>query len=202
MTSRSLAYRFSRQAFGTSALVGVLFLVVASGAAALETKTDRYTPFDTTGEIRSDLNVTDLSGECWTSSSILGRDGAWRCVTGNSLRDPCFESPIESDILICARSPWDTSVVRLEASLDYDDFWTWKGGSWALKLTNGTKCHYVTGATTAVKGRRLNYFCGKNGKGPYLFGNPDKSSALWRIRMSKSPSGRGMRRVGIRLVVR
>ena len=195
----ALASRFGRRTFSTAVLVSLIF---AASAGALETKTERYTPFNADGELRSDLSASDMSGECWTSSSILGRDDAWRCVTGNSLRDPCFESPIESDVLICARSPWDKSVVRLEASLDYDDFWSWKGGSWALKLTNGMKCHYVTGATTAVHGRRLNYFCGKNGKGPYLFGNPDRSSRLWRIRISKSPSGKGMRRVGIWLAVR
>ena len=190
------------RAVGAIATLGAMCLLAPASAAALETKTQRYTPFDGDGQIRVDLDVTERSGECWVSSGILGRDDAWRCLTGNLIRDPCFESPVETDVVVCARSPWDTSVIRLEASLDRDDFYSWSGGWWAFKLTNGKKCHYMTGATTAVNGHRLSYFCGKNGKGPFLFGGPDRSSGLWRIRYAKSSSGKGMRRVGIRTAIR
>lgn len=64
---RSRANRTIRAITG-SALVAALWLLVPATSAALETKTERYTPFDADGEVRSDLSVTDLSGECLTSS--------------------------------------------------------------------------------------------------------------------------------------
>ena len=55
-----------------------------------------------------------------------------------------------------------------------------------------------------MRGYRLNYACGRFGfaSARYLFGSPDKSRRQWRIRQARTPTGRGMRKVAIRVAWR
>ena len=45
------------------------------------------------------------AGNCWTSSIALPRAGAWRCMIGNGIQDPCFETAVVSGAVICGANP-------------------------------------------------------------------------------------------------
>jgi hypothetical protein len=45
------------------------------------------------------------SGECWTESIAVSRSGAWRCMVGNEIYDPCFSSAGLIDAVICDANP-------------------------------------------------------------------------------------------------
>ncbi len=44
-------------------------------------------------------------GSCWTSSIALPRAGAWRCMIGNGIEDPCFTTPEVPNAVICGTRP-------------------------------------------------------------------------------------------------
>lgn len=160
--------------------------------------------FTEAGSLAPQFSAVDEDfGDCPSESFVNGRSDAWRCFVGDHILDPCFETPEAEDVVACVESPWTKRALLVEAELDYNDrYLDARPGSWALELTNGKRCVFVSGASTVVAGRRLNYFCGKRGRGPYLFGSPDRSKPLWRIRMAKSSTGRGMRRVAVRIAWR
>jgi len=74
--------------------VGALALGACTGATATPTSGDgaagsvakteviAYQPGEPTGDPQE--------GECWTTSLILPREDAWRCMIENSIYDPCF----------------------------------------------------------------------------------------------------------------
>src|ERR1700676_5342266 len=50
-------------------------------------------------------NAPQREGYCWTQSIALPRAGAWRCMIGNAIEDPCFATPDVSDAVICGANP-------------------------------------------------------------------------------------------------
>ncbi|MEA2494936.1 MAG: eukaryotic-like serine/threonine-protein kinase [Thermoleophilaceae bacterium] len=168
-----------------AALLATTGLPPSAGEAS--TGQRHFSPFNGAGELKVSYNVRRRSGDCNSESFVDGRRDAWRCFVGNNILDPCFESPVEADVVACVESPWTRSVVRVSSVLDTRSrFQDQRGGpAWALVLRGGKRCVFASGATSAFHGRRLNYFCGRHG--PYLFGAPDKSHATWRIRAAKTP---------------
>jgi hypothetical protein len=77
--------------------------------------------------------------------------------------------------------------------------WPTDSPPWALELMSGERCVFAEGATSVVEGRRLNYTCSRS---HYLWGPPDTSHALWRIRASRNYEGTHMRRLAIRVALR
>jgi hypothetical protein len=200
-TSR-LVMRPMRRAARAAGVVAVVLASAAPGASAAEpTQRLRYSPFTAGGAANPALRVTPgFGGEC-NSASWLVTGNAYRCFHGHFLRDPCYFDAVaseraERDIVLCVPFPWSRSAVRLRAdTLEPSSPRAAGGPPWALALANGSRCGFATGASTAVDGRRLNYFCGRS---RYLFGSPDTSRSVWRIRMSRDPYGAGMRKVAIR----
>jgi hypothetical protein len=141
--------------------------------------------------------MTKRSGQCFSSSSADVRPDTWRCIAGNLLMDPCFESPIQNNTVVCVNSPWAKKAVKLHASLHQSDRFRGRTGPpWALELAGRRRCVFATGATSVVGGRRLNYFCSRHG--PVLWGTPDRRHAQWRIRISSGFTGRHMHWIVVR----
>jgi hypothetical protein len=180
----------------TLLVAGVLASVALAGQA---TKHFHYTPFDSSGQIRADLQVRSRSGQCFSSSDADVRSDTWRCIAGNLLMDPCFESPIHTNTVVCVGTPWDQEAIKLHAALHQSDRFNGRAGPpWALEIAGGRHCVFATGATDVVGGRRLNYVCGNGKPGAVLWGSPDRAHAQWRIRISSSFSGKHMHWVAIR----
>lgn len=45
-----------------------------------------------------------LEGYCWTASIAIARSDAWRCMAGNEIFDPCFESS-DKGYAVCNPDP-------------------------------------------------------------------------------------------------
>jgi hypothetical protein len=118
------------------------------------------------GGLRSGVQVAGrVSGTCFAASiADRGRPDAWRCISGNRIMDPCFQGAEGSQaILACLDDPWNPRVTVLtpngelpRAQANNADL---RALPWALELSSGARCVFLTGATTAVAGMRANYGC-------------------------------------------
>ncbi len=146
--------------------VGALALGACTGATATPTSGDgaagpvakteviAYQPGEPTGDPQE--------GECWTTSLILPREDAWRCMIENSIYDPCF-GEADAEAVVCGADPvaGETGfLLTLSSPLPAPEMGqTPEGQSWMVRLADGTLCGFATGATTGVDDKRLNYWC-------------------------------------------
>jgi len=182
------------------ALAVAVALIVAASADAARTRVIHYTPYRADGAVRSGLRIVPDSGSCWTTSEIIGH--AYRCFTGNFIRDPCFENEFESNNVLCVGSPWNHAAVRihLTKSLPNVDFYV-SSIPWAIQLFNGHRCVFLQGAAGVAHGYRTNYACGRSTNSPVLYGSP-RRGRIWRIREARGYQGAGMHLVSIKTVWR
>ncbi|MBV8806281.1 MAG: hypothetical protein JO042_14585 [Sinobacteraceae bacterium] len=125
------------------------------------------------------------SGYCWTGSLTANRNDAWRCFVGNLIYDPCFSSDQMPGAVICP-NPWLTGGIEIQltqslpSQLGNNPPPSTNGEPWNIQLTNGQHCTLVSGASSVVEGKRLNYVC--TGASSYgLWGFPDRHSEPWTI---------------------
>lgn len=124
------------------------------------------------------------------------------------IHDVCYpdaRDPEESSLL-CVSRPWAKVAVRVQILDEPDGTYGAEPGGipWAMELASGKRCVGASGASTSVGRLRINYVCGRY-RTPgvrYLFGSPDRTRAVWRIRQAKTPFGRGMRKVAIKVAWR
>lgn len=177
-------------------------LAVGTAAAVAHTQASIYTPFAASGKPAGPVTST-VRGHCWTGSLSVDHRGAWRCLSGNLIYDPCFSSANAKGIVLCpATGPWSSSAIeiRLSSNLPVKYGNTGKpsmsGLPWALVTTQGWNCRLATGATTVVHGKRQNYFC--TGTQDSLWGAPTRTSQLWKIYAAPNGSKKLSRQVSIR----
>ncbi len=139
------------------------------------------------GALRPGVEVTGrVAGTCFASSvADQSRDDAWRCMTGNRILDPCFEGFQGTQVVMaCPETPWTSRVTLLTPTnapannlANQGDI----GGGlpWALELRNGIRCVFLTGATAAVAGMRVNYGCVGNAQA--VVGDVNRVLPEWRV---------------------
>jgi hypothetical protein len=183
------------------AAVASLVLVASAGAAEQKTHVTIYRPF-VHGKLSPRLHVTKTSkGHCFSGSSADPRRDAWRCFIGaNSIADPCFSDPKVPNWVACPAdgTPFGAGIVRvvlssaLPRSLGNHGS-PGQGNPWAIKLVDGKVCTFLTGATFAFHGQRVNYGCTPK---VFLAGSPRRTGATWTILLGTGPKSKG-RSVGI-----
>ena len=127
-----------------------------------------------------------VSGQCFAASlASQGRSDAWRCTAGNAILDPCFETQPPGGPLACAMSPWSSEVRLLslaepvpQSQANHGDQPLIARMPWALELADGSRCTFLTGATMAVAGMRLNYGCAG---GASVIGDVHRGGPVWRV---------------------
>jgi hypothetical protein len=163
------------------AVVAALPSALWAQQASAATQVRVVVPFGPGGLVPRLTVTTRASGSCWTASLASGsRPDAWRCMSGNSIHDPCFVG--FDQVAACFSSPWSSDVVLLSLSgplpgdakrppniLD--------GPPWALELASGERCTMLTGATWGVAGMRVNYGCPDDVS---VVGDVDRSAPTWR----------------------
>ena len=123
----------------------------------------------------------ERAGSCWSVSDVLNRDDAWRCAAGDFIYDPCFSIPGDSQAVVCYSNPLDEST---GFKLDLTDPLPARGiplsfkSAWVVELADGTKCVFMTGATTVFEGERVNYSCSD---GWYILGDL-QDGQVWTAR--------------------
>jgi hypothetical protein len=197
LRSRMHAIRPRRVRFGLALLAGMIVALGGADGAIAKTKVIRYDPFTASGAIKQRLQPRYTGGNCWFSSLTDPRDDAWRCMHGNLIEDPCFESPRYDDWVVCPRSPWSRRVIVIRSRLRQSDRApSGRWFPWALTTTTGRwHCVLVAGATGVFRGKRANYACAN---GWWLLGLPNQHPSTWRIYAARDISGVGWRRVRIR----
>jgi hypothetical protein len=110
------------------------------------------------------VRVADVGfGHCWTMSIAAPTSGAYRCLSGNAILDPCFRSPKASKPLevACVADPWsEAKVLQINGALPEPVGKDGPQRPWALELGNGTRCVAATGMVPSVDGVNLGYHCG------------------------------------------
>jgi hypothetical protein len=137
--------------------------------------------------------VADVAvGSCWTTSVADPVAGAFRCLSGNRIYDPCFAPPHAAAPMevACVPAPWARAeVLRVTGALPkarpLDG-----GRPWALRLANGARCVAATGTVPHAAGVDLGFQCGHGADAGLLpghaalrtaeYGNPD-TGALRRV---------------------
>jgi hypothetical protein len=182
-------------------LVGGASTVAGADAAGLRTTDSVYRVFSSTGGVS--LHTSSESGSCFSGSETAERSDAWRCAVGNGLYDPCFSSAQAPGLVVCPAAPWlSTGVtIRLTAPLPTAEANraapSVRTQPWALELYDGSRCLFDGGATAAIGGRRLNYFCGARAK-TGLWGYPGRTTEPWRIYAAPFAAKHLSERVAIR----
>ncbi len=173
--------------------LSLLVAVVVAGPAHAATAVKRYTAWTDDGDPVVNRYYHG-SGECTEASHVSSRADAWRCVSGTIALDPCFLSPTDEEVL-CVTAPWARQGHLLSAVIDPESHGSSPApDAWALRVRR-RRCTYIPGP---AKRRGPTYRCGGGKRGPFLFGQPNRSKPNWTIRIAKNRRARGARRARIR----
>lgn len=141
-------------------------------------------PVDDNGHLLPGYKVVkhQPGAKCTPHSTFTGN--AYKCVT-HFTYDPCWLSG-NHDFVDCVASPYSRKVTRLRVTRGYHN----RGGlgaakklPWGLLLTNGVKTTVIPGDFGSVQGQKINY--SYNNFKTVLYGPPDKSGSVWRIKRAR-----------------
>jgi hypothetical protein len=128
--------------------------VPVSPLTVSQTSVIRFTPAVPSGDVRE--------GTCWTESIAVSRSGAWRCMVGNGISDPCFTIPGNRDRLVCGADPalkTDGFVLKLTKPLPKSSHPNRKAEPWVFRLADNSICEAMTGTLPAVNGEPARWSC-------------------------------------------
>jgi hypothetical protein len=184
-------------------LTAIIIIICSTGFTASHITTTQvaiFKAFVQHDNLNPNLIVTQrTSGNCWTQSlANSGRPDAWRCQTNTLIMDPCFQ---DNKTLACVVSPWvkKVSILELNSVLpetSVKKLNTQKAIPWALELTDGQRCTFLTGSTGAVNGMRINYGCSPD---THIIGDLDRSNYIWKAHEHKL-GNRAIREVDVKKV--
>jgi hypothetical protein len=131
----------------------------------------------------------------------------------NMIYDPCFSGSPSTNVVACVNGAFSQSVVlmTLESSpgeeanaqpgatagrslLRPGAKISTKNPPWALRLANGSKCEFASGATDTIAGMRLNYACKPKG---WVVGTPDHSNETWKVYYTSSADDTYLKQVEV-----
>jgi hypothetical protein len=129
-----------------------------AAAAAAATEVKKFKPAVPAGAM--------VSGSCWTESIAVQRTGAWRCMVGDEIYDPCFSAG-QPNKVICDADPVEQKkgfVLQLTKPLPPRTFNVIVTDSaWLLQLDDGSVCRPYTGTMSAINGSVVRYYCSDSG---------------------------------------
>jgi hypothetical protein len=168
-----------------------LVLVAPAGATSQTTRVTVYRPFALGKPAPGFTIAKTVRGSCFSGSSADQRADAWRCFIGNSINDPCF-SAVGRGYVLCPAdgTPFGTRLIRIELTKPLprglaDHGAPGQGNPWAVRLAGGKVCTFLTGATFAYHGQRVNYGCTSKA---FLAGSPNRSRPTWTIVLGTGPN--------------
>ena len=125
--------------------------------------------------------------DCWIQSLSSVRSDAYRCVSDNSIMDPCFVDPVNFSVVACAAmTPYeDAEYFKVNSeglpNLRGQDVPADKSKPWFIKLDDGTECRFITGASALVADMRMDYGCGEKGDTQYLLLPINRDNPVWQV---------------------
>ncbi|MBV8137250.1 MAG: hypothetical protein JO121_16720 [Deltaproteobacteria bacterium] len=163
------------------AMAAALLLILGDRACAQsiisKTQVTWFSPSVPSGPIQE--------GSCWTRSIAADRPGAWRCIVGNGIHDPCFQvAPIENEVICDANPVLGKSgfVMKLTTPLPLVTTPpTASASPWILELKDGSVCERFTGTRPAVNNQPAVWSCIKPGVPP----SPRTNSLVTKVHPGK-----------------
>jgi hypothetical protein len=105
----------------------------------------------------------ERAGRCWTGSIAAPRAGAWRCMVGNDIHDPCFSAPPRQDVVVCGADPVTGDrgfTLKLTEPLPASEPLPSADPSpWLIELADRSLCSPFTGTMPAIDGEPARYSC-------------------------------------------
>jgi hypothetical protein len=165
-----------------------VLLTVNFLAVAADTELSLYQPF---GEERNQASiqvVQTMQGECYEQSRVDRREGAWRCIVGSMVLDPCFVKIYgDRKEALCPHSPWNGQAIKiivnqsldnskhqaLDMSINYP---------WALELVDGTQCQKLPDSNQMFDNQPIRYRCNNQS---VLFGRLQRCKTEWSMLQKK-----------------
>ncbi len=132
-------------------------------------------------------------GHCWTSSNILPRRFAWRCMIGNNIYDPCFSPTATANWVACGVDPLNDGTgaairVTLTEPLQPDYYYDDTPVAWYVQLNDGTMCYPAGRDSWDTDWGPITYICAGSS---FILGEvADDGSGVWYAnRVELSPDG-------------
>jgi hypothetical protein len=119
-----------------------------------ETSVIRFAPEVPGGDVRE--------GTCWTESIAVTRPGAWRCMVGNAISDPCFTVAANHERLVCDADPAlkrTGFVLKLTKPLPMSSSRQHRAEPWIFRLADNSICEAMTGTLSIVNGEPARWSC-------------------------------------------
>lgn len=162
--------------------------------AAKATVVTRFTPYAASGALSVPIEE-HATGSCWMASIEVPMLGAYRCLVGNEIADPCFTPPRPASpvTVACLPDPWSgAQVVTLTEPLPSGPPLGDADNPWAVQLANGARCVAGTGTVHSVAGVALNLLC----PGGMAAGGLDRTNPSWQVSYG-SATGDTLIKVGV-----
>jgi hypothetical protein len=159
----------------------------ATAAGRPATVVTKFTPYTAGDSLAVPVN-SHAAGRCWTGSIAVPVKGAYRCLVGNKIADPCFapHHPAAPNTVACVNAPWSPAeVVALSGPLPKVTPHGQAAKPWAVQLANGARCVAATGTVQTVGDVSLNLLC----SGGTAAGGLDTSGAVWTVNYGTAASG-------------
>jgi len=145
-----------------------------------------------------------VAGSCGTESIAVNRPGAWRCMAGNDIHDPCFTTTQSKSELVCGSDPVSGKpgfILKLTKPLPKTEDKTTVGSPWILQLANDTLCKPYTGTMPITDKGGISYYCYRPGEKPGASENCDtgllqdsvKEGRVWtvtQVTFCRAPQGK------------
>jgi hypothetical protein len=168
-----------------------MLLTIISGAfSQTPTQIKIYQAYIKPNVLNPNLIVAQrYQGSCEVKSfSTGGRTDAWRCQSNNIIMDPCFQ---DGTTLACLVHPWSNKVTVIEPKEPLQKALAKQvavtGLPWALELSNGQRCTFLSGNSTIVNQSRVNYTC--SGYTYNIIGDVDRTSTPWTVNVYNTENG-------------
>jgi hypothetical protein len=139
----------------------------------------KFTPYSSSGALTASVSARG-AGRCWTGSIVVPVTGAYRCLVGNDIGDPCFAPPHPTTpvTVACMPDPWSGArVLTLTGALPVTSPIGNAARPWAVQLANGARCVASTGTVQAVHGVSLDLLCPDE----MAAGGLDTTNPIWRV---------------------
>jgi hypothetical protein len=149
--------------------------------AARRTEVRRVRPLTDDGRLKPRYQVAETGrGRCFWASVASQQRGAYRCMEGNEIYDPCFAASRHR--VFCLDTPWARRVIELRV-----------GGlprsrkegvrrlrrPWGMRLSDGRRCVIGTGTANYVGDTPVRYHCGRG-----YSTEPRTEPRRWRVKVA------------------
>jgi len=132
-----------------------------SAAPVTHTVMKQFAPLDENGQLTASAEPGG-SGSCFATSIAVPLSGVFRCLSQNTILDPCFAPANEKvpTAVVCFGDPWsDGAIISLTETLPTYAPDLSYGNPWAIELGNGARCVAITGAVPVLGDVDLTYRC-------------------------------------------